>query len=124
MKAPEFIARLKRDPLLHWNPKRNKSTLRSGYFIEYAGSLFLGQPNSQNTVDEILELGRRYGFEPFTKVAEVVVITGERLWEFHGNCRQVSNAFRVWVWRPKLARRLKRALRQSLKLDNSISKVL
>ena len=111
VQIPKFIDLLKGWEHLHWNPKANLETIHRGYFIEYAGSLWAGQPNSQNTLEEILALGQREGFRHFTKIEKTEVCTGEKLWLFWGNMERLSNTFHVWIWNPNVARKLRRFLK-------------
>jgi len=74
---------------------KNTDTSKEGYFIRHAGSLFLGDCNKQNTINEILALTKDYHYEPFTTCKRDKL--GGR-WHFRGNFRELSNVFDVDIW--------------------------
>jgi hypothetical protein len=106
----------------NWTSGINKDTEPEGYFIDSAGSLWAGQPNTQNTIDEIMALGKQHGFRwEVTNInyhiSARTLWKFEVLWLFIGNCEGLSNAFRVWIWDKKLAHRIKDEL-ENMKLGD------
>ena len=87
---------------------KNLDTKAEGYFIRHAGSLWNGQCNTQNTIDEILALTKDYHYEPFT-TCKRDRIGGH--WHFRGNFRELSNVFDVDIWNPRIARKAQRSIR-------------
>ena len=87
---------------------KNTDTSTEGYFINHSGSLFAGQANTQNTIDEILALTKNYHYEPFTSCKRGK-IGGH--WHFRGNFRELSNVFDVDIWNPRIARKAQRSIR-------------
>lgn len=84
---------------------KNMDTNKDGYFIRYAGSLWAGQCNTQNTIDEILALAEKYHYEPFTYLKQ----HGDK-WYFMGNFRQLSNVFDVVIWDRNIANKCRMSL--------------
>ena len=89
---------------------KNTDTSTRGYFIRHSGSLWAGQCNTQNTIDEILALTKDYHYEPFTSCKRDKI--GGR-WHFRGNFKELSNVFDVDIWNPKIARKAQRSIRLS-----------
>lgn len=93
-----------------WNPDKNKNTFDEGYWIEHAGSLWAGQCNTQNTIEEIMEGGKQYEFDDHTSCRQMKS-PETKLWDFCGNYNKLSNAFCVLIWNVKLAKKIQRQLR-------------
>jgi hypothetical protein len=83
-----------------------KYELEKDYLILHAGSLFTGQPNKQNTLEEILALTKEYHFEDFTSCYK-----HSGSWLFWGNFKEYSNVFSVAVYNEKLAHKLQRFIK-------------
>ena len=93
-----------------WQEGKNTDTTQEGYHINHAGSLMLGQPNAQNTIDEILALTKEYHYESFTACRRDK-IGGQ--WHFRGNFRELSNVFDVTIWKPRIARKAQMSIRNN-----------
>ena len=85
---------------------KNTDTSQEGYFIQHAGSLWAGQCNKQNTIDEIIALTKAHRLAPFSSCRK-----SGGTWYFSGNFATVSNVFDVKIWNPRIARRVQRAIR-------------
>lgn len=104
------ITELKSRPGIHWTEGINKDTTPDGYFIEHAGSLWAGQPNTQNTIDELINVAKKHGFRPgFCSISKKSKSSNIRY--FHGNMEGLSNAFSVIIWNDRITRKVQRALR-------------
>ncbi len=103
---PSIIAEMKARPNSHWQAGKNTDTDSQGYFIEHAGSLWAGQANTQNTLEELFKVLQEYGPE------NVTITKGNGLHIFSGNCQRLSNSFHVWIWSEKVARQVRRFLKE------------
>ena len=105
MEIPALVKERMAHEASHWTKGANKETTSEGYFIEHAGSLFMGDANKQNTLDEILEGGLEYGF------VHASIELHKGVWNFSGNYRERSNVFQVYIWDANLVPRIMEALR-------------
>ena len=90
----------------------NKYESGKDYLILHAGSLFVGESNKQNTIEQIMDLTKDYHFESFTSCHKTTK-TNEKpaKWLFWGNFREYSNVFNVEIFNEKLARQLQRFIK-------------
>lgn len=118
MKLPKIVKHILKDwdknRTSGWLKGRNNNTLKKGYWIEHAGSLWLGQPSTQNTLQEILELGKEMGWQDASLESSRNFLKKEfrerRVYCFHGNMARLSNAFNVWIWNPKFVRLVRKSI--------------
>ena len=91
-------------PHSNWTEGKNTDTTREGYFIEHAGSLWAGQANSQNKLEELYKVAEVHGFD--TRMGGIEVIPeGVKFW---GNMYTISNSFSVIIWDKEKAEEARR----------------